>query len=486
MMKKTTKILFGALVFFVAGASVAGGLASSCKAQPRTVAVPTGGYVDLTQAAESSVNAVVYIKVTQNSRTKTVDVQDPFSDFFGDFFGFGGGRQQRQIQTPKREGSGSGVIISSDGYIVTNNHVVSEADELLVKLNDNREFKARIIGTDEQTDLALVKIEGKDFPTLPIGNSDELKLGEWVLAVGNPFNLTSTVTAGIVSAKARSMGANSIESFIQTDAAINRGNSGGALVNARGELVGINAMIYSQTGSYTGYGFAIPTTIMNKVVADLKEFGVVQRAQLGVMGSDVSVYIDAEKSKGNEVDLGTVNGVYIAEVQDNSTASEAGLRKGDVVTAINGKEVKKMAELQENISTMRPGDKVKITYMRNKKKDTVTVVLRNAQGNTKVLEQMDMDQFGAALKPLDSETKRQLNLPNGLEVVAVKKGKMADAGVEKGWIILQVNDKPMNTINDFEEAVKMANRSADRILWIRAVTQSGKLRSAVVELDGKD
>ena len=353
------------------------------------------------------------------------------------------------------------MIISSDGYIVTNNHVVSEADELLVKLNDNREFKGRIIGTDEQTDLALIKIEGKDFPTLPIGNSDDLKLGEWVLAVGNPFNLTSTVTAGIVSAKARSMGANSIESFIQTDAAINRGNSGGALVNARGELVGINAMIYSQTGSYTGYGFAIPTTIMNKVVADLKEFGVVQRAQLGVMGN------------------------YVAEVQDNSTASEAGLRKGDVVIAVNGKDVKKMAELQEAISTMRPGDKVKITYMRNKKKDTVTAVLRNAQGNTKVLEQMDMDQFGAALKPLDGETKRQLNLPNGLEVVAVKKGKMADAGVEKGWIILQVNDRPMNTMEDFEEAVKEANRSSDRILWIRAVTQSGRLRSAVVELDEK-
>ena len=333
--------------------------------------------------------------------------------------------------------------------------------------------------------MALIKIEGKDFPTLPIGNSDDLKLGEWVLAVGNPFNLTSTVTAGIVSAKARSMGANSIESFIQTDAAINRGNSGGALVNARGELVGINAMIYSQTGSYTGYGFAIPTTIMNKVVADLKEFGVVQRAQLGVMGNDVSTYIDVEKSKGNEVDLGTVNGVYVAEVQDNSTASEAGLRKGDVVIAVNGKDVKKMAELQEAISTMRPGDKVKITYMRNKKKDTVTAVLRNAQGNTKVLEQMDMDQFGAALKPLDGETKRQLNLPNGLEVVAVKKGKMADAGVEKGWIILQVNDRPMNTMEDFEEAVKEANRSSDRILWIRAVTQSGRLRSAVVELDEK-
>ena len=484
-MKETTKKVLGTAALCIGCFCAMGCIEAPVKAQP-SVAAPTG-LVDLTQAAEASVNAVVYIKVTTNSKTKTVQMRDPFSDFFGDFFGFGGGgTQQRQIQTPKREGAGSGVIISSDGYIVTNNHVVSEADELLVKLNDNREFKGRIIGTDEQTDLALVKIEGKDFPTLPIGNSDDLKVGEWVLAVGNPFNLTSTVTAGIVSAKARSMGGmNSIESFIQTDAAINRGNSGGALVNARGELVGINAMIYSQTGSYTGYGFAIPTSIMTKVVADLKEFGVVQRAQMGVMGNDVSVYIDNEKEKGNEVDLGTMNGVYVAEVVEKSTADEAGLREGDVIINFNGRDVTKMAELQEAVSRTRPGDKVKITYLRDKKKNTVSAVMRNSQGNTKVLEKMDMDQFGAALKPLDDNTKRQLNLPGGLEVIAVKKGKMADAGVEKGWIILQVNDKPMNTVEDFEEAVKEANRSSDRILWIRAITQSGRLKSAVVELDDK-
>ncbi len=484
-MKETTKKVLGTAALCIGCFCAMGCIEAPVKAQP-SVAAPTG-LVDLTQAAEASVNAVVYIKVTTNSKTKTVQMRDPFSDFFGDFFGFGGGgTQQRQIQTPKREGAGSGVIISSDGYIVTNNHVVSEADELMVKLNDNREFKGRIIGTDEQTDLALVKIEGKDFPTLPIGNSDDLKVGEWVLAVGNPFNLTSTVTAGIVSAKARSMGGmNSIESFIQTDAAINRGNSGGALVNARGELVGINAMIYSQTGSYTGYGFAIPTSIMTKVVADLKEFGVVQRAQMGVMGNDVSVYIDNEKEKGNEVDLGTMNGVYVAEVVEKSTADEAGLREGDVIVNFNGRDVTKMAELQEAVSRTRPGDKVKITYLRDKKKNTVSAVMRNSQGNTKVLEKMDMDQFGAALKPLDDNTKRQLNLPGGLEVIAVKKGKMADAGVEKGWIILQVNDKPMNTVEDFEEAVKEANRSSDRILWIRAITQSGRLKSAVVELDDK-
>ncbi|MBQ5839871.1 MAG: trypsin-like peptidase domain-containing protein, partial [Bacteroidaceae bacterium] len=263
----------------------------------KAVVAPQGGYVDLTYAAEQTVNAVVYIKVTQMGKTHTVTYRDPFAEFFGEMFGHRGYTpQQREYKEPDRRGAGSGVIISSDGYIVTNNHVVGGADEILVKLNDNREFSGRIIGLDPNTDLALIKIEGDNLPTVPIGNSDDLRLGEWVLAVGNPFNLTSTVTAGIVSAKARSLGANGIESFIQTDAAINQGNSGGALVNAKGELVGINAMLYSQTGSYSGYGFAIPTSIMNKVVADLKAYGTVQRAVLGVVGGDVSNYLDNEKA----------------------------------------------------------------------------------------------------------------------------------------------------------------------------------------------
>ena len=413
-MKQLTKRIAGTAGMVLLGTGLMGFCPTFSSAYAAEI---PSGMVDLTQAAESSVNAVVYIKVTMNSKTQTVDVRDPFSDFFGDFFGFGGGgTQKRQIQTPKRQASGSGVIISKDGYIVTNNHVVNGADELVVKLNDNREFKARIIGCDEQTDLALIKIEGKDLPTIPIGNSDDLKLGEWVLAVGNPFNLTSTVTAGIVSAKARSLGANSIESFIQTDAAINSGNSGGALVNAKGELVGINAMLYSQTGSYSGYGFAIPTTIMNKVVHDLKEFGIVQRAVLGVTGTDVLNYIDSEKEKGNTVDLGTVSGVYVNGIEPNSTAAELNLVKGDVITAIDGKNITKIAELQEELAKHRPGDQIKITYVRNKKTHNETVTLRNAQGNTKALEELDIDQFGAALKPLSEETKAQLNLPYGLEV----------------------------------------------------------------------
>lgn len=445
------------------------------------IAAPSG-LVDLTYAAESTVNAVVYIKVTTNSKTRVETVRDPFADFFGDFFGFGGGTQQRQIQTPKREASGSGVIISSDGYIVTNNHVVAGADVLDVKLNDHREFKARIIGTDEQTDLALIKIEGKDLPTVPIGNSDELKLGQWVLAVGNPFNLTSTVTAGIVSAKARSLGANSIESFIQTDAAINAGNSGGALVNERGELVGINAMLYSQTGSYSGYGFAIPTTIMNKVVADLKEYGVVQRATLGIAGSDLEAYVDMERRKGNEVDPGVNSGVYIAETQDNMAAAEMGLKKGDVIVGVNDKAISKMSELMEELAKHRPGDKIQITYVRDKKKMTKTATLRNAEGNTKIIESVDLDLFGAALTPVTDRMKAELSLPYGLVISGLKSGKLQDAGAFKGLIILQVNDRPMRSVEDFEDAVKVANQSADRTLWIKAVTPSGNKRSLVIEL----
>lgn len=490
-MNQTTKKWLGATLLVLSSSLITGTVmrngsdlnAATTEAKQAPVVAAMSGLVDLTSAAESSVNSVVYIKATQNSRTRTVETYDPFSDMFGELFGMPGqGRRQQQVQTPKRQGAGSGVIISKDGYIVTNNHVVEGADELLVKLNDNTEYQARIIGTDKTTDLALIKVEAKNLPAIAIGNSDDLKIGQWVLAVGNPFNLTSTVTAGIVSAKARSLGANGVESFIQTDAAINAGNSGGALVNERGQLVGINAMLYSQTGSYSGYGFAIPTTIMNKVVADLKEFGTVQRAVLGVSGIDVTNYIDAEKEKGNEIDLGTTRGVYVAEVVEKSSAEDLGLKKGDVVTAIDGREVTKMAELQEALTQHRPGDKVKITYVRDKKSRTATATLRNQQGGTEVMEEVDMDLFGANLRPLSENMRQQLALNSGLEVVAVKRGKMMDAGIQKGMIILRVNDKVMRTVEDFEEAVRAANQSSDRTLWIRAVTPSGRLVSAVIDL----
>ena len=442
--------------------------------------VVTGGLVDLTAAAESSVNSVVYIKVTINSRTQIVE-QPSIEDFFG-FGDIFGQPRQRQYKTPKRSGSGSGVIISDDGYIVTNNHVVEGVDEIMVKLNDNREFKGRIIGTDKNSDLALIKIEAKDLQAIPIGDSEQLRLGEWVLAVGNPFQLTSTVTAGIVSAKARSLYANGVESFIQTDAAINAGNSGGALVNARGELVGINAMLYSQTGSYSGYGFAIPTTIMNKVVADLKKYGTVQRALIGIMGQDATTYIDAQKEQAKPVDLGTNDGVYVKEVPADGSAAEAGIEEGDVITAIDGKKVTKMAELQEEISRHNPGDKVKVTYIRNKKSHTVDVTLRNEQGTTGHVVDVDPQGLGVVLKPLSAEMKRELALSYGLQVSTVTEGKMKEAGVTKGLIIMEVNNHRMNTLEDWQEAVKEANRTTERVLWIKAKTQSGRNIPFSIEL----
>lgn len=449
----------------------------------------TSGLVDLSGAAESTVNSVVYIKVTINSKAQPVEYFNPFEDFFGDIFGQGGrgGSQHRQIQTPKQKAVGSGVIISQDGYIVTNNHVVGNADEIDVKLNDNREYKARIIGTDEMTDLALIKIEGSGFPAIPIGDSDKLKLGEWVLAVGSPFNLTSTVTAGIVSAKSRSLDANPIESFIQTDAVINPGNSGGALVNAKGELVGINAMLYSQNGTYNGYSFAIPTTIMNKVVADLKKYGIVQRGVLGIAGEDVSKYIDDQKDKGKDVDLGTTEGIYVDEVSADCSASDAGLQKGDVITAIDGKKVIKLGELKTMINEHRPGDKIEVTYLRDKKSYTKTVTLRNQQGTTDIVSDLDPNSLGVSLKPLTAEMKKELALDHGLYVAAITNGKMKDAGISKGIIILQVNDKKMNTVDDFNEVVKDANMTTDRVLWIRAKTESGINKSYTIELgDSKE
>lgn len=492
-MNQTTKNWLGVAALILGSSAVTGAVMHGTE---RSVSLPepqqasvyqTAGLVDLTQAAESSVNSVVYIKVTMNGKTQRVQVQDPFSDFFGDFFGFGGRGQrqpqEREYKTPDQHAAGSGVIISQDGYIVTNNHVVGQADEIMVKLNDNREFKGRIIGCDETTDLALIKIDAKGLPAIKIGNSDDLKLGEWVLAVGNPFNLTSTVTAGIVSAKARSLGANGVESFIQTDAAINSGNSGGALVNVRGELVGINAMLYSQTGSYSGYGFAIPTSIMNKVVDDLKIYGTVQRAVLGVTGKNVTDYIDQEKTKGNDLDLGVVKGVWIQEVSTESAAEEAGLQKGDVLTGIDGKEIAKMSELQEQMAQHKPGDKVTITYVRNKKSHTETITLRNAQGNTKVLKEVDLDQLGVSMKELTSEEMKEMGVQYGLKISAIRKGKMMSAGASKGTIILQVNDKKMTTVDEWEEAVKSANQSSDRTLWIKAMTPSGRKVSYVIDLN---
>ncbi len=335
-------------------------------------------YVDLTSAAEQSVHAVVHIKTTFLYRTSGWD--DFFSgSFWEDFFNFSSpfGTHEQQVM-----GAGSGVIISADGYIVTNNHVVENAQDITVTLNDKREFPATIVGTDPQTDLALVKIECDGLPTLTFGNSDQVRIGEWVLAVGNPFNLTSTVTAGIVSAKARNLdilGENtSIESFIQTDAAVNQGNSGGALVNASGELIGINSAIASHTGYYTGYSFAIPSNIARKVVGDLKEYGMVQRAVLAVTIQEV------DNNVAQELNLSQVKGVCITSVADDGAAYRAGLQQYDVITSINGSEVNSVSELREVLAQYSPGDRVEVAYLRNGSSHKTPLTLLNSEGTTQL------------------------------------------------------------------------------------------------------
>ncbi len=493
-MKNLIKNLFLALAVILSSAVVAGvtvhkiSFADSDKAvstvsensflsRPASF-VPQGDglqRVDLTDAAEKSVHAVVHIKSTQNGKTRTIRRAPDIYDFF---FGDGTGREQT-VRTQPRVGFGSGVILSADGYIVTNNHVIDGADEIMVTLNDNRSYPARLVGSDENTDLALVKIEADgELEYLTVADSDELKVGEWVLAVGNPFNLTSTVTAGIVSAKARSLGVynGGIESFIQTDAAINQGNSGGALVNARGELVGINAVLSSPTGSYAGYGFAIPTSIMTKIVSDLKEFGVVQRAVLGIRGGTVTSELAEEKN------LGTVDGVYVSEVLVDGAAQAAGFEVGDVIVGLDGKPVKTMAEMQEMLAKRLPGDKVKVKILRAKKERELEVVLKNVQGDTKVVKNVELEQLGAEFKEITDSDKRQYNVDYGLKVLKVNGGLFERAGVRKGFVILKVNNTPIRNLEDLQNAVKLANSSSEPVLFISGVNAAGKRTYYSVDL----
>lgn len=493
-MKTVTKFAIGTMAMVAVSAGVAGVTAYTVaqKAENneasfyktfdtpalRTAALDSSTMqpVDLTGAAESSLNSVVHIMAVQRSKVQTVQTPDIF-DFF-----FGGRGQQRQVQTPEQRGFGSGVIISKDGYIVTNNHVIDGADEISVKLHDGREMKGRVIGTDPTTDLALVKIEGDDFPAIVVGNSDALKVGEWVLAVGNPFNLGSTVTAGVVSAKSRGLRANQVESFIQTDAAINQGNSGGALVNVRGELVGINSMLYSPTGAYSGYGFAIPTSIMAKVVSDLKQYGTVQRALLGIAGRDMmgdEVYPDEIRKE--QKDLGVTEGVQVVEVTEGGS-SEGILQKNDVILKVNGTKVKTMTDLQGLLAQLRPGDKVKVTVWRDKKEKEFTITLKNAQGNTKIVKKADMEILGAAFRAVPDELKRQLNLGYGVQVTGVSDGRMADSGIRKGFIILKANGKQLRTVEDLEDVMKAASQSPDQVLFMTGVYPSGKRANYAVDL----
>ena len=496
-MKTTTKFIMGTAAMVAVSAGVAGVTAYSLLPKveentassfedsfetaslARTVAIDSNNLqpVDLTKAAESSLNSVVHIMATQRGKTQVVEGAPDIFDFI-----FGDGRpRQYKRDIPEQRGFGSGVIISKDGYIVTNNHVIDGADEISVKLQDGRELTGRIIGTDPTSDLALVKIEGDDFPALPVGNSDNLKVGEWVLAVGNPFNLGSTVTAGVVSAKARGLGANQVESFIQTDAAINQGNSGGALVNARGELVGINAMLVSPTGAYSGYGFAIPTSIMTKVVSDLKQYGTVQRGLLGIEGRDMGREDYPDEIRKEQKELGVNEGVQVCKIVE-SGAAEGILEVNDVIISLNGKKVRTMAEMKGDLAKMRPGDKIQLTVVRNEKEKTFTITLKNAQGNTKVVQKADMQILGAAFREVPAELKRQLNLGYGVQVTGVTKGRMADSGIRKGFIILKANSKQLRSVEDLENVMKAATQSPDQVLFMTGVYPSGKRANYAVDL----
>ena len=450
-----------ALVLSVAAISKSNA-ANPSSPNPVVASAPAGQPVDLTYAADKALPTVVYIKSVINSKVQTVEYSDPFEDFFSDpfggFFGRGqgnnGNNRKRQVQTPKRAAAGSGVIISADGYIVTNNHVVDGADELTVTLNENsKEYSARIIGADKATDLALIKIDAKNLPAIVIANSDDVKVGEWVLAVGNPLGLNNTVTAGIVSAKARPMNTGGITSMIQTDAAINQGNSGGALVNTRGELIGINAMLASPTGSNIGYGFAIPTSIVKKAIDDFKQYGTYQRAMIGIQ---------------------TMEGVRIENVVEDGAANEAGLEKEDVITAVDGQKVKTMGDLQGILAQKRPGEQVKVTYLRNKKEKTVTLTLKNEQGNTKVVKNADLDVLGGSFRAITDSQKEQLNIGYGLEVIKISGGKLKDAGMPKGFIIQKANDQSIKSIEDLQEVVKEASTSKEPVLYIQGIFPTGK------------
>jgi serine protease Do len=398
------------------------------------------GQIDFTYAAEQTVHAVVHVHIKMAG---TQDNNPIMQWFYGD----------HNTQPKEVNGWGSGVIISSDGYIITNNHVVESAESVDVTLNDNRTFTAKVVGRDPSSDIALLKIKADNLPYIKYGDSEQLKLGEWVLAVGNPFNQTSTVTAGIVSAKGRSIGVNegtySIESFIQTDAALNMGNSGGALVNTKGQLVGITSAILSPNGAYAGLSFAIPVTIVKKVVGDLKEFGRVQRALMGVNIKDV------ESDDASNLKLNAVKGILITNVTDDGSAKAAGLRKNDVILKFDGTEVNSVAELQEQVSQHRPGDRATVTFVRDGKESTVPLVLKNQAGTTSVVTASMEGEgdlvFGARLEPLGSSEMNALNLDYGLKVTDVNKGRFKDIGMSKGYIILSVNGKKVRSPQDVKD-----------------------------------
>ena len=430
--------------------------------------IASGMSGDFVLASENSINSVVHVTTKV---VKTNFQRDLFSEMF---YGPGaGGKEFKQYGS----GSGSGVIVSSEGYIVTNNHVIEDASEIEVILNDNSKYTAKLIGTDPSTDIAVLKIEGGKFSPIALGNSDDLKVGEWVLAVGNPFNLTSTVTAGIVSAKARNINLLTdrtqqnivpIESFIQTDAAVNPGNSGGALVNTRGELVGINTAIQSQTGSYAGYSFAVPVNLVQKVISDLIDFGIVQRAFLGVQISDINQEIK-EKNK-----LPNLKGVFISKVTDGGSADKAGIKDGEVILKVGSKEVNSVASLQEEVGKRRPGDKISVTIRNKNNEDEIKeLVLRNNEGETKLVSKAEVSKnmaLGAVFGEISDKEKKELSLKNGVKIKSLNAGKLKSEGLTEGMIITKVNNEVIVSV---EQLTAKLNQGSS-VVWLEIITESGQ------------
>jgi serine protease Do len=435
-------------------------------------AIPAGVPGDFTYAAEKTTPAVVHIK-TKSTRQARSQGGDPFEDFFGFGDPFGGGSRRRGGQPEAQEASGSGVIISADGYIVTNNHVVQDADEVSVMLNDKRELKAKVISTDPSTDLAVIQVKASGLPFLTFGDSDALKVGEWVLAVGNPFNLESTVTAGIVSAKGRQNiienNDRPLESFIQTDAAVNPGNSGGALVNLKGELIGINTAIYSRTGQFAGYSFAVPVSIVKKVSGDLIKFGNVQRGFLGVKIQEVNAKMAEQK------DLKVSKGVYVGEFDnENSAAKTAGLKVNDVIMKVDGMEVESSSKLMEIVGRKRPGETVVVTVNRDGATKDFNVILKNRDGNTGIVKGesntvVKIESLGGKLGELSDSERSKLKIAGGVKVTEVLDGGMLEANnVPVGFIITKIDDK---VVNSPKEVAEMLNGRKGRVTFEGTIPQ---------------
>lgn len=456
------------------------------------------GNPDFTQAAAAVSPGVVHIKVTMTARSsQRRGGSSPF-DMFEEFFGL---PQQRRAQPRQAQASGSGVILTPDGYIVTNNHVVEDADKIEVQLTDKRTFEAKVIGKDPNTDLALIKVNASNLPIVKMGNSDNVQIGEWVLAVGYPLSLQSTVTAGIVSAKGRQIGIlgepqqrrfgneeeaiinTAIESFIQTDAVINKGNSGGALVNARGELIGINSAIASPTGVYAGYGFAIPINLAKKILDDFKEFGSVKRGFVGITFNEINETIRKEKG------IDDINGLYVQDVVKDGGADAAGIKAGDVITKIDGRTIYSSSDLQERVARLRPGDKVKLTYKRNGKESEVSVTLKGEEENKSRREDEESNasateiynKLGASFIPATDAQKKELGISSGVMVTQIHRGGVFEYfGVERGLIITHINGQPVNNADQVESALANTRRN---IVRIKGVPERGSTVEFNVPID---